>query len=572
MTSAGLPMFSRLLFACSLALAAPSAATPRQQPPRLVLTDDDTELHKALTSPAPQRDLPVRLAALSLPADDPAAVRLLIVAAIDDEREGVPLASVAYALLDEKGETRAHALRRVGLRRTSSGWLSFNEVVSVPPGSYRLRLAAMRNTRVGSGEVALVARIQAASSVRLGDLLIGEVAGDEATTDVTPEHRVHGDRLVVSLPVGVGQAMPPGIAMTLDVATGAAGASLLTAPLSLLPGEGSLRLAQAVADARVLPPGDYLATVSVSLPGSDVARVVAPFAIDRATGAAAAGVAPRDARPVWAGVAAASPRAGNATTSPGVAPGFRLEDVLDAAVLGPFLDELATRAPERARPAIEQAKAGQFAEAAQAAASKDPNDPARPFLQGLSLLSRRQLQEASQAFRETVAAAPDYFVGAFYIGACYAAGGKDPQAVNAWQTSLVGLDQYPIVFRMLGEALSRMGQPDRAVQTLEEASAKWPDDRGLRLRLARAALDARRYDRVTAAVDAALVRASADFDLLFLGMQAIFERVTQGTGAQADDLARLNRYREAYAAAGGPRQPLVNEWVTAVEKKVSPAR
>jgi hypothetical protein len=66
--------------------------------------------------------------------------------------------------------------------------------------------------------------------------------------------------------------------------------------------------------------------------------------------------------------------------------------------------------------------------------------------------------------------------------------------------------------------------------------------------------------------------APAEPDLLFLGMQAIFERVTQGAGAQADDLARLNRYREAYAAAGGPRQPLVNEWVTAVEKKVSPAR
>jgi tetratricopeptide (TPR) repeat protein len=402
------------------------------------------------------------------------------------------------------------------------------------------------------------------------------VTGGEAVAAVTPERRIRGDLLVVTLPVAIGEALPSGMAMTLAVAatgprapgsTASGGAALLTAPLALLAGEGSVRLAQAGVDVRVLPPGEYVARVTVAMPDAELARVVAPFSIDRTT----AGAGAPTPRPVPGAAGRAAPGAGASRSEASLVPGFRLDEVLEPAVLGPFLDDLAARAPDRARRAIEQAKAGRFVEAAEAAASKDPNDPARPFLEGLSLLSRRQLQAASQAFRDTLQVAPDYFVGAFYIGACYAAGGRDQQAVNAWQTSLVALDRFPIVFRLIGEAQARMGQPDRALRTLEEASAKWPEDADLRVRLARAALDARRYDRVAAIADAAL--APADPDVLFVGMQAVFEEVTRGTGPPSGDaLPRLKRYREAYGAAGGPRQALADEWIAAVEKKVSAAR
>ena len=223
------------------------------------------------------------------------------------------------------------------------------------------------------------------------------------------------------------------------------------------------------------------------------------------------------------------------------------------------------------RPALDQARAGRYAEAAKAAPPGGPNDPVHPFLAGLSLLSGKQLQAASESFRQAQRAFPDSFIATFYVGVCYAAGGRDAQAVSAWQTSLIGLEDHPIVFRLLGEALTRMGQPDLALETIEEASAKWPEDAGFRLRLVRAALDARRYDRVAAVVDQALARAAADPEVLFTGMQAIFEEVsgwanpTSRAGAVLD---RLKRYREAYITAGGPRQPLVNEWLAAVEKKV----
>jgi tetratricopeptide (TPR) repeat protein len=358
-----------------------------------------------------------------------------------------------------------------------------------------------------------------------------------------------------------GDASTEGLTVAVDVARDVPGPAVMSAPAAVLAGQDQvaqapgLRIAQAVIDVRALPPGDYVARATVSMAGKEAGRAVSSFKRERT------------AAPAPASPAATGARARGAAVAPVVAAGFRSDDVLDAAVLRPFLDDLAARAADRSKAAIEQAKAGRFTEAAQAAASADASDPAKPFLQGLSLFSQKQLQAASESFRETLRAAPDFFVGAFYIGACYAAGGRDPQAVNAWQTSLVGLDQYPIVFRLLADALARMGQPDRALETLEEAVVKWPDDAAVRLRTARAALDAKRYERVFALVDGAAAARPAP-DLLFTGMQAVYEQATQRQGAAGDDLvARARRYRDAYAAAGGTQQALVAEWAAAVERK-----
>jgi predicted Zn-dependent protease len=112
-----------------------------------------------------------------------------------------------------------------------------------------------------------------------------------------------------------------------------------------------------------------------------------------------------------------------------------------------------------------------------------------------------------------------------------------------------------------------MGQPGRALETLEEAVVKWPDDAAVRLRTARAALDAKRYERVFALVDGAAA-ARPDPDLVFTGMQAVYEQANQRPGAAGDELVtRARRYRDAYVAAGGTQQALVAEWVAAIERK-----
>ena len=463
-------MLPGLLLACSLVTAAPPAEIAPQQAPKIVLADDGAELDAALSSSRPPRDLALRVAAVSLPGETPVAARVLVVAEIDVPRESVPLASVAYTLQDDRGRPQAHALRRVELRRRPSGALVFLEVVTVAPGAYRLKLAALLDGRVGTGDAPVNARVQAAGPVRLGDLVFGDTPGGDIVWSLSAGGPVRGERLVASLPIAADLALPPDFAVTVEVAKDPGAAAMLSAPAPVLPADGRTRLAQAVFDARVLPPGDYAGRAIVSVGGREAARVVRSFSVERPL----AGAVP-------------TTRGGAVGRPGGAAPGFRPEDVLDPAVLAPFLDDLAARAPEGDRPAIGQAKDGRLPEAARAAAKGGPDDPARPFLLGLSLYSQGQWQAASEAFRETLRAAPDFFVGAFYIGACYAAGGRDPQAINAWQTSLIGLDQYSVVYRLLGEAMSRAGQPDRAVETLSEAAGKWPADGDLRRRLATAA-------------------------------------------------------------------------------------
>jgi hypothetical protein len=545
--------------------ASPSAfakASPdKQPPPRLVIVDDESELEAALAARTPPRDVAVRVTGVSLPDADPAKARLLIFADIANAPRTGALASVAYVLEDERGQVRARGLRRGELRTTPAGSLAFLEVVLLPPGAYRLKLAAMRNNKVGAAQADLTVRVQSAATFRFGDLVVGESVSDDIGSNLSFDRLIRGDRLVASLPfAATGTSSVADLAISVEVAKNAAGAAMISGPAAALSGQETVRVAQAVLDVRALPAGDYVARAVVSVAGKETCRSMAPFT----RGQPAAGSAPAPASGTPAG-----PRSRGVPAPPVPGAGFHAEDVLEAAVLRPFLDELAARASDRAKPAIDRAKAGRFIDAAQAAASGagDPNDPVTPFLQGLSLLSQKQLQAASDAFRETLRAAPDFFVGAFYIGACYAAGGRDPQAVNAWQTSLVGLDQYPIVFRLLGDALTRMGQADRALEILDEAREKWPADQAIRLHTARAALEAKRYDRVFALVDESMPRQPAA-DLLFTGMQAAFEQASERTEAPGDEMmVRLRRYRDAYAAAGGTQQALVAEWIAALERK-----
>jgi tetratricopeptide (TPR) repeat protein len=519
--------------------------------PKIVLIDDGAELESALASPTPPKDIVVHLTAVNLPGESAAGTRVLMVAEIDARRDSTALASVAYALYDGKGKEQAHALRRVELRRRPSGALAFFEVVTVAPGAYRLKVAALHDGRLGTGEFSVTVRLQTAGPVRLGDLVVGDTPGGDIAWSLAAGGLVRGDRLVASLTIAADADLPSDFAITMEVARDPSAASMLSAPARVLPGEGRTRVAQAVFDARLLPSGECSVRAIVSVGGREAARLATSCSVDRTPGASAS-----------------SPRSGPVSGTASAAPGFNPEDVLDPTVLAPFLDDLAPRASDSARPAIGQARDGRLADAAKAAAAAGPDDPARPFLLGLSLYSQGQWQAASEAFRETLRAAPDFFVGAFYIGACYAAGGRDPQAINAWETSLVGLEQYPVVYRLLGEAMSRAGQADRAVETLTEATGKWPENRDFRLRLARAALNARRYDLVVELADAALAQPKPDPELVLAGMQAVFERVTAGAGPASDDtLARMKRYVDAYAAAGGPQQPLVAGWLAAVEKK-----
>jgi len=429
------------------------------------------------------------------------------------------------------------------LTATPSGRLGFVGLASVAPGSYSLKLAAVREGRAGSVEHAVAARLTSAASLQLGDLMIGDGVAGNVAFGTSVDGHVRGDRICGLLQIASDQHLPPETTLTFEVVKDERGPAIVSTPFLMPDSRSRARMWQVTVDARLLPPGVYVGRLIVSSGGKELARLAATFALERAATGMALGAA-----------AAAAPR-------------FTPEQVLDAGVLGPFLDDLAGRATEASRPAIERARAGRLGEAMQAVKTGSAPDPAPAFIRGLALLQQGQIQAASDAFRDSARASPDFLVPAFYIGACYAAGGRDTQAVNAWQTSLVGLEGFPVVYRLMGEALSRTGDVERALDILEEAVSRWPDDQEMVLRLANVALEARRYDRALRYVDRAVERRPASADLLFAGLQAIFAQVvSEPAPAQEAMLDRLRRYRDLYVAAGGRQTALVAEWVAFAER------
>lgn len=136
------------------------------------------------------------------------------------------------------------------------------------------------------------------------------------------------------------------------------------------------------------------------------------------------------------------------------------------------------------------------------------------------------------------------------------------------RSELIGLSQYPAVYRFLADALIRTGQAARALALLEEAAARWPDNQALGARVMRAHLEAGHYGSALEYADQIIARQPSDSATLFLAMRSIFQAVLEG--ADVDRIAwlpRLQRYQELYVAAGGQQQALVAEWVTFVKAR-----
>lgn len=514
--------------------------------------DEKGLLARALDSPVSASDVPLRVSTYNLPDDDPRRVRVLVVAEVDRHQASDGQALVALVFRDGQGKTTGDAGRRMTLPRADSGALTLVATSSLAPGRYTMKLAVARDGRVGSVEHPVEARVTQAGAgegagtpgarLQLGELLVMTPASSER---VVPglDVRVHGDRVISLAPLGLSPPHDP-YSFVFEIATGESAGALVSAvgAVDAKP-KGRARFAEATLDARLLPPGEYGVRLRVLADGQAVASLFTPFRLDRASGLAAASRAGTPAR------AASS--------------AFLRSDVLDPMVLGPFLEEVAQLSPPASKPALELARSGRIDEAVRLLEPGQPGDPALPFLRGLALFEQGDLQPASDEFRAAIAEAPELLVGAFYLGACYAAGGKDAQAIGAWQTSLTALGRYPALHRFLGDALMRTGQADRARVVLADAAARWPGDEAFRTRVVAAAIGAGQYQQALDAADRLIADEPDDSSLLFLAMRSAFLALLDEAEIDRPLLVeRLERYRGLYAAAGGLQQPLVDEWVS----------
>jgi tetratricopeptide (TPR) repeat protein len=244
---------------------------------------------------------------------------------------------------------------------------------------------------------------------------------------------------------------------------------------------------------------------------------------------------------------------------------FQRGHVLTPALLAPAValarEQAGTPPTEAVARLADEVSAGRL-ETLDLAALGDDASLIAVFLRGLAHYRVGKFEDAAKEFRATVRQSSDFLPGIFYLGACYAAGGRGREAVGAWQTSLVGDDSSPDVFQLLIDGFLRIGDTDAAIGALEEASAKWPDDYRfvLRATLAQAAQDkpADALERLRPWLD----KQAGDREALDLALRlALADLATRPPGDDQDAVVRLKDLTARYQAGGTPLPPVATRWL-----------
>jgi VWFA-related protein len=526
--------------------------------------DWSARMSSALDSPVPASSVGLRVTSY-VTADPEDSTRMKIVLAGEASR--LQPGEATFQLLVRNIEGKSILSGEKPLGDAGADALPFSAEIPVAPGSYIIRLAVMDSAgRVGSVDHRVEAR-----PVRLGALSTSRPLLIRLPADAHADPRVafgglrQDERLALQIDLDGEREEVRGAAVVFEIASAPDGPALVRTPASIARGshEGSV-VAQAVADLRVLPKGDYVVRAKVTNGDEAIGDLVRPFAVVEAPLAVAATSAIAPGESV---THAASPR----LSARGSIQRFKVEEVFTPDVLNVFLDRIAAR-PDAAAPEIREllARARSAGPAdLEISDSLARSGPVPAFLRGLSLLSHNKLDPAAAAFRSAMNLSSDFYPAMVYLGACYAAGGKDKEAGAAWRTALIKEGDTIAVHVLLAEALLRQDRGDLAAQAIERARVRWPEDDRLNRRFALAALLAGRYPEGLEAVEKLVAKGKDDEPSLALALLVLYEAFEKGRPIQdaEQDRARMIRLSEGYRTRGGPSLALVNAWMAAATAK-----
>jgi VWFA-related protein len=525
-------------------------------------------LLETLRTPLLASDIPLKLTTYTFQDPDSSKLKIILVTDIDRSLSLDGRISLGYMMINEKGKLVSNQLEKTVETPVdrNSRMQKYVGAALAAPGVYTLKVAVVDDAgKRGSVERTFTARINGFGQLHVTDLLIADdgIRGADGlppavAADFTGEE-LHGYvELFSEVAEQLGNAT-----VTMEVAQDETSRALDSTPARFqqVPSGGDRRrVAEAGVPIGLLPPGEYVARAVVSVGGSKVGQVVRPFRVTRA----ALTVAPPGTETVP--MKAAAPIAFTSRID-----AFDKSAVLTPQVLGFFLDRMSAAAAADAasvRPAIASVRAGKFDDAMDALKSTGDDQLAAVFLKGIVLLQRGDLNAAAARFRDALRLDSEFFSAAFYLGACYAAGGRDRDAAGAWQTSLITESNAPFVYTLLGDALLRMRDMDQAIDILTEARTLWPTDDEVTVRLGTALVMANKPGEALEVLDPYLAAHPADHQRLFLALRALYEARSGGRaiGTIEADRATFARYADAYAAAKGPQQALVERWRKYMEK------
>jgi VWFA-related protein len=523
-------------------------------------------LAEALRSPRPVTGLRVGVSTRTLGQAASGGLRVLITANLGRGLPGAAELRVAFKVTDAQNRTVASNEEKKRLRVSPANpdaSASYAVLVALAPGTYTLRIAAMDDGgRVGSVSHSFAAGVAPGDGIAVGDLLLMEPA--RAVSDdlqAFPDGRMRGSEVGAYLEMDGPGAPAPTVTFALAEREE-------TAPLVQVKGTigGPNAAAHSTAAARVdlglVPPGDYVLIATVSREQKVLARRTHPLHVS-APAAAAAGTE----------ASALLPRVRFVLgPSAGLVGAFARPAVLASDVLAYFAGRL--RAADRgplpagASEALAALDTGEYDGAIAALREATPDRLSVVFIRGLALLGKGELEPAAAQFRAALRLADDFLPAAFYLGACYAAGGRDSEAAGAWQMALVTEDDARIVYDVLADALLRQGDAARAAEIITEARERWKNDEGFAPRLAVAQAMLARPADALATLGQYLEGHRSDTEAAALAVRMIYEAHAAGktvTTAAADG-ERAEKYASWYRAAGGASQALVDRWVAFILK------
>jgi tetratricopeptide (TPR) repeat protein len=529
---------------------------------------EEAILKETLQAPALATEIGMKLTTYTLRDPETDKLRILMATEIDRSSNTDGKLALAYSLVDERGglidsqidrEVKTPVSTETGLQR----YTGF--ILSKSSGMHTLKVAVVDDAgRRGSVEHSFRAALTPLGDIRGTDLLIA----DERTGTGSASPAVGGEftsgmvTAYIELYSDAGEVLKNTRVM-FEVAQDAQARALDGAVAKVQPAtadspnrrtlEGSIPL-------MLLPPGDYVARAVVSTDGQKVGQVVRPFRVGKMAAAIS------KAKPTTLGTRMTSVR-----TIPVASRTDRFDraSVLTPQVVGFFVDRLnvSARGEANPEPIVEHARAGRFDDAVRALSSSGPSVSAA-FLSGLAAYSRGELEPAAAKFREALRLDSEFFPAAFYLGSCYAAGGRDQDAVGAWQLALVTESEAPFIFTLLGDALLRLREVDQALEILNQAAAEWPDNDEVQVRIGAAlAMAGKRADALLK-LEPYLEKHPQDVERHFFTLRLLYEARTDGRPIRStnEDRALFTKWAAAYAAANGPNQALVAQWQKAISR------
>jgi tetratricopeptide (TPR) repeat protein len=245
---------------------------------------------------------------------------------------------------------------------------------------------------------------------------------------------------------------------------------------------------------------------------------------------------------------------------------FKKEQVLSAEMLRAAYEVIDKNHPS-VKAATARARSGKI-EGTAMMALEAGDQSAGSILRGIELLIKGDLNPAANQFGVAMRNAPDAPLASFFLGACYAAAGRDKEAVSAWERARAAQLPLPALQLVLADAWLRLGQPADALEPLRLALERQPQDDDIRRNLAVAQSHLGLHEQAYPTIVPFIERNPKDADALMIALHALYQVRVEGKvlGSPEEDKARAAAYARAYADAKGPQLALVEKWADFLSK------